>query len=121
MKLPEVDALVKQLDTYRPSLKADIQNLTSLLLPLIEDRFLPGQRLQLETLTESQITSREQSARSLKELFEHSDDFSAFLTEAAYSDASQPGTEASPPPSVDIGEQANIRTALPGPKIFDLD
>jgi hypothetical protein len=35
--LPKIDALVEYLDSYRPSLKADIQNLTSLLSLLIED------------------------------------------------------------------------------------
>jgi len=53
MTLPEVDALVEYLDSYRSSLKADIQNLTSLLLLLIEDQCLPDQRLKLEMLTES--------------------------------------------------------------------
>ncbi|PVH75156.1 hypothetical protein DL98DRAFT_536828 [Cadophora sp. DSE1049] len=120
MKFPEVDALVEQLDSYRPSHQANIQNLTSLLLPLIEDRCLPEQRLQLETLTESQITSGEHAARSLKELFEHSDDCSAFLTESAYSDLSRPDIEASPDPSMNLGEQADSRTALPGPD-FDPD
>jgi hypothetical protein len=38
LTLPEVDALVEYLDSYRPALKTDIQNLTSLLSPLIEDR-----------------------------------------------------------------------------------
>jgi hypothetical protein len=41
MTLIEVDALMEHLDSYRPSLKADIQNLTSLLSPLIEDLCLP--------------------------------------------------------------------------------
>jgi hypothetical protein len=41
MQLPEVDTLVEHLNSYRPSLKADIQNLTSLLSPLIEDQCLP--------------------------------------------------------------------------------
>jgi hypothetical protein len=45
MKLPEVYALVEHLDFYRPSLKADIKNLTSLLSPLIEDHCLLDQRL----------------------------------------------------------------------------
>jgi hypothetical protein len=121
MKLPEIDALMERLDSYRPSLKADIQNLTSLLLPLIEDRCLPEQRLRLEILTESQIISGEHATRSLKELFEHSDDCSAFLIEAAYSNLSQPDTEASHAPSVNLGEQADSRTALPSPDIFDPD
>ena len=88
MQLPEVDTLVEHLDSYRPSLKADIQNLTSLLSPLIEDQCLPDQRLQLEMLTESQITSGEHTTRSLKELFEYSDDYSSFLSEIARSDLS---------------------------------
>jgi hypothetical protein len=45
MQLPEVDTLVEYLDSYRPSLKADIQNLTFLLLLFIEDQCLPDQRL----------------------------------------------------------------------------
>src|SRR6266566_513797 len=55
--LAEVDAFVEYLDSYRPSLQVDIQNLTALLLPLIEDQFLPDQRLKLEMFTESQIAS----------------------------------------------------------------
>jgi hypothetical protein len=70
---------VEYLDPYRLSLKADIQNLTSLLLPLIEDRCLPDWRLKLEMLTESQITSGEHITQSLKELF---------LTKAACSNLS---------------------------------
>jgi hypothetical protein len=65
MTLAEVDVIVEYLDSYRPSLKADIQNLTSLLSPLIEDQCLPDQRLKLEMLSESQIATQ-----SLKELFE---------------------------------------------------
>jgi hypothetical protein len=121
MKLPEVDALVEHLDFYRPSLKADIKNLTSLLLLLIEDHCLLDQRLQLKMLTESQIASREHAARSLKELFEFSNNCSSFLTEAARSNLSQPNTEASTYPLVSFGEQAGGSTASPGPYILDAD
>ena len=86
--LAEVYALVEHLDSYRPSLQADIQNLTAHLSPLIEDRCLPDQRLKLEILTESQITSGVLATLSLKELFELSDGYSHLLTEAASSDLS---------------------------------
>lgn len=120
--LPKIDALVAYLDSYRLSLKADIQNLISLLSLLIEDQCLPDQRLKLEMLTESQITSREHAARSLKELFEFSDDYSFFLTEAARSDLSDPVTEASPYPLASFEEQADGRsTALPGPYTLEQD
>ncbi len=103
---------------YRPSLKADIKNLTSLLL-LVEDQYLPDQRLDLEMLTESQIASGELAARSLKELFKYSDDYSSFLIEIARSDHSPPITEASPYPLVNPKEQAG--RGLPGPYTFDQD
>jgi hypothetical protein len=61
MTLPEVNALVEHLDSYRLSLKADIQNLTS----PIKDRRLPDQRLKLKMLSESQIVSREHATQSL--------------------------------------------------------
>ncbi|KAL5322924.1 hypothetical protein ACEPPN_010904 [Leptodophora sp. 'Broadleaf-Isolate-01'] len=118
MQLPEADILVEHLDSYRPSLKADIQNLTSLLSPLIEDQCLPDQRLQLEMLTESQIVSGEHTTRSLKELFEYSDDYSSFLTNIARSDLSQPNTEVSTDPLASFGRQAGGR---PGPCILDPD
>jgi hypothetical protein len=86
---------MEHLDSYKPSLKADIQNLTSLLSPLIEGRCLPDQRLKLEMLSESQIASRDHETQSLKELFEFSNDYLSFPTEAARSDLSQPNTEAS--------------------------
>jgi len=90
-------------------------------LPLTEDQCLPEQRLQLETLTESQIISREHAARSLKELFEYSDDCSTFLTEAAYSDLSQPDSEASPDPVVSYEGQADGSITLPGSCILEPD
>ena len=64
-------------------------------------------------LTESQITSGEHAARSLKELFEFSDYYSYFLTEAA--GLSDPVTEASPYPLASFEEKANSSTALLGP------
>jgi len=88
MTLLGVDSLVEHLDSYKPSLKADIENLTSLLSPLIGDQCLPDQRLEPEKLTESQIASREHADRSLEELSEHTDDYSSFLTEIARSDLS---------------------------------
>jgi hypothetical protein len=135
MTLAKVDALVEYLDSYRPSLKANIQNLTSLLSPLIEDQCLPDQRLKLEMLSESQIASRTQL---LKELFEFSDDYSSFLTEAAtqslkelfefsddfltetaHPDLSQSIAEGSPYPLVNLGEQADGSTAFPSPDTVD--
>jgi hypothetical protein len=116
MQLPDVDTLVEHLDSYRPSLKADIQNLTSLLSPLIEDQCLPDQRLLLEMLTKSQITSGEHITRSLKELFEYSNDYSSFLTEIAHPD---PSTEASTDALASFGGQAGGSTALPGHCILE--
>jgi hypothetical protein len=121
MTLLEIDALVEQLDSHRPSLKAEIQNLTSLLLPLIQDQCLPDRKLELEMLTRNQIVSGEQADRSLKELFEFSDDYSSFLTEIARSDLSQPTTEASPDPLVSFRKQAKRSTALPSPHILYQD
>jgi hypothetical protein len=111
MTLIEVDALVEYLDSYRPSLKADIQNLTCLLSLLIEDRCLPDQRLQLEMLTESQIASGEHTDRLLKELFEFTSGYSSFLTEAAF-DLSQPDTKASTSPLVSFEEQVDSSTTI---------
>jgi hypothetical protein len=108
---------VEYLDSYRPALKDDIKDLTSFLSPLIEDRCLPDQRLKLEMLSESQITSGELATQSLKELFVFCDDFSYYLTEAASSDLSQSSTEASPPPRVDLGTQADISMPSPCPSI----
>jgi hypothetical protein len=116
-----MDALVEYLDSYRPSLKADIQNLTSLLSPLIEDQCLPDQRLKLEMMTESQITSGEHAARSLKELFEFSSDYSSPLVETPRSDLSHPITEASTYSLVSFGEQAGGSTAFPDPPILNQD
>ena len=97
-----IDALMEHLDSYRPSLRSDIQNLTSLLSPMIEDQCLPGQRLYLEMLTENQIASGYLATQSLKELFEFIDEYSYFLTEAMQS------IEDSPYPSVSNGEQASM-------------
>jgi hypothetical protein len=72
-------------------------------------------------LTKSQITSGEHATRSLKELFEHPDDYLSFLTEAARSEISQSTTEASPSPLVSLEEQAGGSTALPGPHILAPD
>jgi hypothetical protein len=88
MNLLEVECLAEHLDSYKPSLKANIQNLTSLLSPLIEDQRLPDHRLELEMLTKSQITSGEHTDRSLKELFKYYDDYSSFLTEITCFDLS---------------------------------
>ena len=67
-------------------------------------------------LTESQIASREHTIRSLKELFEFSDDF---LTQTAHPDLSQSITEGSPYPLVNLEEQADGSTAFPGPDTLD--
>jgi hypothetical protein len=72
-------------------------------------------------LTESQIASKEHAARSLKELFEFSDDCSSFLIEAACSNLSQPNTKALTYPLVSFGEQASGSTASLGPYILDAD
>jgi hypothetical protein len=110
--LPQMDALVEYLDSYKPSLKIDIQNLTSLLTPLIEDQRLPDQRLKLEILTKSQITSGEYAARLLKELLEFSDDYSSPLVETPRSDLSSTYS------LVSSGEQAGgSRAQEPSPTI----
>jgi hypothetical protein len=117
-----VDAPVEYLDSSRPSLKADIKNLTSLLPALIDDRCLLNRRLKLEKLSESQIASGEHASRSLKELFEYSDDYyTSFLAEEALSAFYQPTTEASPYPLVDLEKQADSSTVLLGPHILDPD
>jgi hypothetical protein len=72
-------------------------------------------------LTESQITSREHAARSLKELFEFSDDCSSPLVETPCSDLSHPITEASTNSLESFGEQASGSTHLTDPPILDQD
>ena len=109
--LDSIDTLIEYLDSYRLSLRSDIQNLTSLLLLIIEDQYLLGQRLYLEILTENQIISRYLTTQSLKELFEFTDEYLYFLTEAIQS------IEDSPYPSVSNREQASIvfpRLYIPG-------
>jgi hypothetical protein len=75
INLTDVDDLVTHLSSYRPSLRADIQNLTPTLYSLIEDRPLPDQKLCLEMLIKSQIASGE-------ELFKFTDECSYFIGEA---------------------------------------
>ena len=82
MILDSIDTLIEYLDSYRLSLRSDIQNLTSLLLLIIEDQYLLGQRLYLEILTENQIISRYLITQSLKELFKFINKYLYFLTEA---------------------------------------
>ena len=77
-----IDALIEYLDSYRLFLRSDIQNLTSLLLLMIEDQCLLDQRLYLEILIENQIVSGYLTTQSLKELFEFTDKYSYFLTKA---------------------------------------
>jgi len=77
----EEDALVKYLYRSKPSLKADIENLSTLLLQLIEQQCLLDRKLMLETWSESEIRSREHISRLLKDLFEYLDkeDYMSFL------------------------------------------
>jgi hypothetical protein len=138
--LPEIKALVEHLDSYRPSLKSDIHNLTFLLSLIIEDRCLPEQRLRLETLCESQIVSGEHAAQSLKDLFEFTDECLGFLAETTQPDQSitegspcslvslgslaettpdQSITESSPRSLVSLGEQVDDSTAFPRPSSLD--
>ena len=105
------DALIRQLDTYKLSLKAEILNITFALLPLIKDQCLLDQRLMLKMLTLSQITSRELIYYSLKELFKYSNDCLTFLAEASY-DSSQPKVKASLNPLVGY-RSADIATDSP--------
>jgi hypothetical protein len=81
--LSAVDDVVRYLDLCRPSLRADIHNLTPCLYSMIEDRSLPDQKLHLELLTESQVASEEQATQPLEELFKLTDEHSYFMSEAA--------------------------------------
>ena len=72
-------------------------------------------------LSKSQIASGEHETRSLKELFEFTDDCSYFLTEEAFSDVSQPDTKASTQPLMSLGEQACGSAAIPVLDILDPD
>lgn len=87
-------------------------NITFVLLPLIEDRYLPDQRLLLEMLTLCQIASGELALHSLEELFKYSDDCSNFLAEASCYDSSQPEIQASLNPLVGYGS-VDVATDLP--------
>jgi hypothetical protein len=69
-------------------------------------------------LTKSQITSREHATRSLKELFEYSNDYLSFLTEIARSDLS---TKALTGALASFGGQAGGSAALQSPCILDPD
>jgi hypothetical protein len=113
--LPEVDALLEHLDSYRPSLQSSIQNVTLLLSLVIEDRCLPEQKLHLEMLTESQIASGEHAAQSLEELFKLTDEFSYFLAQNIHSDLPQSVTEGSPSPLVSPRKQGNTGISFSGP------
>ena len=105
--LPAIDALVENLDSYRPSLESDIQNLTYLLSFMIEDQCLPDEKLRLEMLTDEQIASGELATNSLEELLKVTDEASYYT----HSDPSHSATEGSPSP----GEQGNSRTSFSEP------
>jgi hypothetical protein len=100
---------VEHLDSYRPSLKTDIQNLTYILSAVIDDRCLPDQKLRLEMLTESQITAGEHTNRSLEALFEFTDECSYFVAEST----SQFIAEDSHCPPASLEEQVNDCTSFP--------
>jgi hypothetical protein len=113
--LPEVDVLMENLDSYRPSLKFDIQSVTYLLSLMIEDRCLPEQKLWLEMLTDEQIALGELTTNSVKELLNYTDEDSYFV------DLHLPrsSSEGSPSPPVSIGEQGNASTPFSGPNTPD--
>jgi hypothetical protein len=105
--LPAIDALMENLDSYRPSLKSDIQNVTNLLSCMVEDRCLPDEKLWLEMLTDEQIASGELATNSLEELLKVTDEASYYT----HSDPSHSATEDSPSP----GERGNTSTSFPEP------
>ena len=105
--LPAIDALMENLDSYRPSLKSDIQNVTNLLSYIVEDQCLPDEKLWIEMLTDEQIASGELATNSLEELLKVTDDASYYTN----SDPSHSATEDSPSP----GEQGNASTSFPEP------
>ncbi|CZR50576.1 uncharacterized protein PAC_00450 [Phialocephala subalpina] len=89
------DALIAYLYQLKPSLKSDIQNLTTLLSQVVKYQRLPDKKLKLEMWSEDEIGSH--ASGSLNELFEYSDevDYRSFLTDEALSPPSSPGTAAS--------------------------
>jgi hypothetical protein len=105
--LPAIDALMENLDSYRPSLKSDIQNVTNLLSYIVEDPCLPDEKLWLEMLTDEQIASGELATNSLEELLKVTDEASYLI----HSDPSHSATEGSPSP----GEQGNASTPFSEP------
>jgi hypothetical protein len=117
----EEDTLVDCLHRSKPSLKANIENLSTLLLQLIEQQYLPDRKLMLKKWSESEIRSGEHASRSLKDLFEYSDekDYTSFLTSQATPGFSPPDTELSPQ-SFDDSEEADDSIALLEPRILDL-
>jgi hypothetical protein len=116
----EEDTLVDCLHRSKPSLKADIKNLLTLLLQLIEQQCLPDRKLMLKKWSESEIRSGEHASRSLKNLFEYLDkeDYTSFLTKQATPGFSPPDTELSPQ-SFDDSEEADDIAFLE-PRILDL-
>ena len=89
---------------------------------MIEDQRLPGRRLKLELLSESEITSGEHTVQSLKELLKYSDDddITCFLTESDLSDYPQSGTEASPHFVIDPDNHSRVNMASTYPDALDL-
>lgn len=65
---------------------------------VVEEQRPPSMRLKLKVLSKNEIGSGEHVRRSLKELFEYSDevDYTSFLTEETLSQLSPPSTAASP-------------------------
>ena len=70
----------------------------------------------------SQIISGEHTGRSLKELFEYSDDnYTSFLTEDVFAEFSESSTESSPPSLLDFENIADVGIISPTPYIVDND
>lgn len=113
--LSEVDVLMESLDSHRPALKSDIQNVTDLLSLMIEDQCLPDQKLVLETLTDDQTASGELAAHSVRDLLNFADEDMDFM----YLEYPPSPSERSPSPPASLGEQSNSRTPFPHPNAPD--
>ena len=88
---------------------------------VVEEQRPPIMKLKLEVLSEDEIGSDEHARRSLKELFEYSDevDYTLFLTEEALSQHSPPSTAASPRSLAELEPASDDSTALLNTQILD--
>ncbi|KAH8663692.1 hypothetical protein BGZ60DRAFT_73790 [Tricladium varicosporioides] len=118
LTIRQEDALITYLHQFSPGLASDIQNLTTFLLQVVEEQRPPIMKMTLEGLSEHEIGSGEHARRSLKELFEYSDevDYTLFLTEGTHS---PPSTAASPRSLPELEPASGDSTTLPDAQIFD--